>query len=73
MFKYIGDSLDDSRLPARGAEALQGAVMEAMVGLVAADACAAAGLVLQRFPGKHTAVIASLEATPEKQYEYLKV
>lgn len=73
VFKYIGDWLDDSRTGAPAKAALQRAALAAMLGLVSADACAAAGLVLARFPGKHSAVIAQLGATPEKQYEYLKV
>ena len=52
---------------------LRATVLQAVARLIGADAHAAAGLVLNRFPDKHSAVIASLGSMPEKQYEYLKV
>lgn len=73
VFKYISDSLDDSRMRPASKVDLRRTVIRLMARLVGADACAAAGLVLSRFPDKHSAVIASLGAMPEKQYEYLKV
>lgn len=48
-------------------------LMQAMPRLTAADAAAAAGLVLRRMPREHAAIMHSLSSQPELQFRYLKV
>lgn len=75
-FGYIAAALRGGRTAARvppGRQpALRAAALAAMPRLVAADAAAAARLVLRDFPGEHAAVVANLAAEPRLQYRYLK-
>ena len=74
VFSYLEESLEDGRLDqAARQEAFRTAVLRAMGRLIAADAAAAATLVLSHFAEDHAAVVTSLDSTPELQYEYLKV
>lgn len=68
----MSDSASDMQSPRR-AGAFRTAVLVAMPQLTAADARAAAGLVLRLMPTEHSAVVGSLADDPEAQFRYLKV
>ncbi|KAL3136710.1 hypothetical protein ABBQ38_005943 [Trebouxia sp. C0009 RCD-2024] len=71
-FKYIRDVLDEAHMSQDRSAAFRAAVLGSIAELVRNEPLEAAALVVERFPGEHAQVVASLAAQPELQYKYLQ-